>query len=122
MSYSKGKDMTIKGIGIDIMEIKRFLALKKNRNGRFLTNNFSEAELDYCFSFRDPAVHLAGTFAAKEAVFKSLGNSGSLASVIEIRRDSKGKPSVWIKNRRQKSIFISISHTAQTAAAVAVKQ
>jgi len=112
--------MAIQGIGIDIVEVKRFSSFEKEN--RFLSDNFTENEIDYCFSYRDPSVHLAGTFAAKEAVYKALGRSDILQSVIEIRREKKGKPSVWIAGRCQKSIFISISHTKDIATAIALKQ
>jgi fatty acid synthase subunit alpha len=114
--------MTVKGIGIDIVEVKRFLPFKKERNDRFLIDNFSAREIDYCFGFCDSAVHLAGTFSAKEAVWKVLGKKNILQSMIEIRRDTNGKPEVWIKNCRQKSILVSISHTRKTAIAVAIRQ
>ena len=66
--------MKISGIGIDIIEISRFrLVVRKGKN-RFLENTFSEAERTYCFSYRDPAPHFAGTFAAKEAVEKALSD------------------------------------------------
>lgn len=114
--------MILRGLGIDILEIKRFAPFGKNRNSRFLLNNYSKREIDYCLSFKNPAPHLAGNFAAKEAVFKALGKNDILLSLIEIRRDEDGKPEVWIKNRRQKSILISISHAAKIAIAISVKQ
>lgn len=107
-------------LGIDILEIKRFDSFKKSQNSRFLLNNYSKKEIDYCFSFKNPAPHLAGIFAAKEAVFKTLGQNDIFLSLIEIRRNKDGKPEVWLKNRRQKSILISISHTAKIAAAIAI--
>lgn len=113
--------MRPQGLGIDILEIKRFNSFGKSRDNRFLLNNYSKREIDYCFSFKNPAPHLAGTFAAKEAVFKTLGRNDILFSLIEIRRNKNGKPEAWIKNRRQKSILISISHTAKIAAAIAIK-
>ncbi|MDO8743463.1 MAG: 4'-phosphopantetheinyl transferase superfamily protein [Candidatus Azambacteria bacterium] len=114
--------MKPRGLGIDILEIKRFNSFGKSRNSRFLLNNYSKKEIDYCFSFKKPVPHLAGTFAAKEAVFKALGQSNILLSLVEIRRNKSGQPEVWIKNRRQKSILISISHAAKIAAAIAIKQ
>ena|SRR3989344_7377881 len=110
------------GLGIDILETKRFDSFGKSRNSRFLLNNYSKKEIDYCFSFKNPALHLAGTFAAKEAVFKVLGQNDILLSLIEIRRNKSGKPEVWIKGHRQKSMSVSISHTAKIAAAIAIKQ
>ncbi len=114
--------MKSRGLGIDILEIKRFNSFRKNRNSRFLLNNYSKKEIDYCFSFKNPAPHLAGAFAAKEAVFKTLGRNDIVFSSIEIRRNKNGKPEVWIKNRRQKLILISISHTTKIAIAIAIKQ
>ena len=113
--------MSIIGLGIDILEIKRFQGFGKNKNSRFLSNNFSKNELDYCFSFKDRATHLAGTFAAKEAVFKSLGKD-ILLSEIEIRREKNGQPTVWIKNRKQNRTIVSISHTQNLALAIAMKK
>jgi phosphopantetheine--protein transferase-like protein len=114
--------MITKGIGIDIVETERFLPFEKERENRFLIDNFSKRELDYCFAFCDSSIHLAGTFSAKEAVWKALSNKNILQSTIEIRRDTNGKPEVWIKNRRQKSILVSISHTTKIATAIAIKQ
>lgn len=114
--------MKLRGLGIDILEIKRFVSFKKSLDNRFLLNNYSKAELDYCFSFKNPGPHLAGIFAAKEAVFKTLRLDNILFSLIEIRREKNNQPVVWIKNRYQKSIFVSISHTAQIAVAIAIKQ
>lgn len=110
------------GLGIDILEIKRFDSFGKNRNSRFVLNNYSKKEIDYCFSFKNPAPRLAGTFAAKEAVFKALGQNNILLSLVEIRRNKSGQPEVWIKNRRKKSILLSISHSAKIAIAIAIKQ
>ncbi len=114
--------MELRGLGIDVIEIERFASFKKNSNNRFLLNNYSKAELNYCFSFKNPKSHLVGIFSAKEAVFKTLGRDDILFSLIEIRRNRSGKLEVWIKNRYQKSIFISISHTAKIAIAIAIKQ
>ncbi len=112
--------MTVKGVGIDIAEVKKFASFKKNGEDRFLSNNFTEKELEYCFSFADSSIHLAATFAAKEAVWKAFGRADMLQSAIEVRRNGSGYPTVWIKNRPQKSILLSISHTTETAVAVAI--
>ncbi len=112
--------MSIIGLGIDVLEIKRFQRFSRNRNDQFLLNNFTKKELDYCFLFKDKATHLAGTFAAKEAVFKSLGKK-ILLSNIEIRREKNGNPTVLMKNRKQNMIFLSISHTKNLALAIVIK-
>ena len=95
---------------------------KKASKSRFLSNTFSPHELAYCFSFKDYSPHLAGTFAAKEAVHKALGTSGTPLSSLEIRRQKNGQPAVWIKGRFQKSILVSISHTKALAVAAAFRK
>lgn len=113
--------MKVKALGVDAVDVKRFIPFVRNRRHRFLTNTYSPEELRYCFSFTDTALHLAGTFAAKEAVFKTLGKNAALSS-IEVRRSKNGSPAVWMNGRRQKSIMISISHTADIAVACALRQ
>ncbi|MDO8492541.1 MAG: 4'-phosphopantetheinyl transferase superfamily protein [bacterium] len=114
--------MNLIGVGIDIVETSRFLSFKKNRDSHFLLNNYGKEELDYCFSFKNPVPHLAGTFAAKEAVFKALARDDILLSLIRIKRGKNRQPVVWIKNTLQKSIMVSISHIEKIAVAVAVKK
>lgn len=109
-----------KGVGLDMVEIKRFTPFKNRHQNRFLLNNYSSKELDYCFSFKGPAPHLAGTFAAKEAVFKALDKKKILFSKIEIIRNKNGKPSAKIENRLQKNLQLSISHTSKFAIAIAI--
>ena len=113
--------MGVHGLGVDIVEIRRFAHLK-NRGDQFLLDNYSAAELDHCFSFKDPGKHLAGTFAAKEAVFKALGKDNVAPSSVEIRREKNGRPTVWIKDLPQKSILVSISHTATTSIAISIRK
>lgn len=113
--------MTVTGLGVDVSDTRRFRRFRKDEKNRFLTNNFSKRELDYCFSFKDPTEHLAGIFAAKEAVFKSFGKTDFLFSLVEIRRGKEGKPSVYLKNRQIKSVFLSISHGSNIAIAIAIR-
>jgi len=113
--------MTLYGIGIDVVEIERFASFKKNKSHRFLANNFSSKELAYCFAFEDSSIHLAGTFSAKEAVWKVLGQKNLLMSLIEIRRNKSGQPTVWLRNKQQKSVLVSISHTKKISIAIAIK-
>ena len=105
-------------VGIDLVTIERFRNVLAEDKQRFLKTTFSGVELEYCFSYSDPAPHLAGTFAAKEAVRKATGESGAF-SEIEVRRDASGKPEVWLRGAHTPSILISISHTDTTACAVA---
>ena len=112
----------MKGIGIDISDITRFRTPKMRRGERFIHNTFSKDEQDYCFSYRDPAPHLAGTFAAKEAVRKVYGNKPMMLADIEVRHQMSGKPEIWINGARSRTLLISISHNSTMAIAIVLKQ
>ena len=65
--------MDIVGLGIDATDIPRVAALVERYGDRFLQRVFTEGEIAYCTRRRNPAPHLAGRFAAKEAAMKALG-------------------------------------------------
>jgi len=114
--------MQISGVGIDVVEVARFRLLVKQKKQHLLAKIFSDIEQAYCFSYADAAPHFAGTFAAKEAVQKALGDFSLPLVLLEIRRQKSGKPEVWIKGFRSKSLLISISHTFDIACAMVFKQ
>ena len=113
--------MEIIGIGLDITDIERFRKVVAEKKDRFLASTFSEAERDYCFSFNDPAPHFAGLFAAKEAVQKASGAPTPLSS-IEIRHTDTGAPEVWLDDMSATTFLVSISHSAASACAVALRR
>lgn len=116
----------IKGIGIDIIDIKRIKRMIEQFGDRFFERILTEKEIAYCKSFSKPDLHFAGRFAAKEAYSKSIGTGISKNFVwrdIEILNDEKGKPYIQHKkeNDYSKLIFnVSISHTDEYACAVVV--
>lgn len=64
---------------------------------RFLERCFTPGERAYAASSARSAEHLAARFAAKEAVFKTLGvgwGTGVAWTDVEVRRDPAGKPAV----------------------------
>lgn len=110
-------------IGTDIIKIKRFEKYSKDEN--FLNKIFTKKELDYCFSKNDVILHLAGRYAAKEAIIKALSplNSNFISyNEIEILNNEKGFPVVKIsQGRLEKNIIkISISHDEHYAIATAI--
>lgn len=107
-------------IGIDIMGISRFKRLKLGKKSVFLRRFFTISELDYCLKFKDYAIHLAGHYAAKEAVRKALGNKIIGLDEIEVKHNHYGQPEIWIKNKKQTKLAISISHTDKIACAIAI--
>ncbi|MDQ3956507.1 MAG: 4'-phosphopantetheinyl transferase superfamily protein, partial [Actinomycetota bacterium] len=58
-------------LGVDVVGVERFRGVLQ-RFPAFGDRFFSEAELAHGAEARDPVLHLAGTFAAKEAVMKAL--------------------------------------------------
>lgn len=109
----------LKGVGIDIVDVARFKKFNSKTSDSFLKKVFFEKEIEYCFSYKDSAPHLAGIFSAKEAVSKALGVKLFPFSEIEIRHEKDGKPVVFHKGKKL-SVNISITHTDKVAAAIAV--
>ena len=66
----------ISGVGIEIVETKRFTRYSDKSDIR-LSKFFTFDELEYCFKKRNPNNSLAGRFAAKEATIKPLSNQGA---------------------------------------------
>jgi len=121
----------IKGIGVDIVEIERFRRAVERRGRRFLEKIFTEEEMEYCFSMKDPYPHLAGRFCVKEAVLKSLGlgiGMGVKLKDIIVCLDKSGKPYInaggslrrFMNEISCSRIFVSISHSGEYAVAVAI--
>jgi holo-[acyl-carrier protein] synthase len=69
--------MMIVGLGIDATDIPRLRETYQKYGERFLRRVFTEQEIAYCLKRRDPAPHLAGRFAAKEAGMKAIGTGQS---------------------------------------------
>jgi holo-[acyl-carrier protein] synthase len=87
--------MNILGIGLDATDIPRVAELLNRYGDRFLQRVFTPGEIAYCTKRRNPAPHLAGRFAAKEAAMKALGtgqSQGVLWKDIEVVRDRGGPP------------------------------
>ena len=61
------------GLGIDATDIPRIAAAIDRYGDRFMQRLFTEEEIAYCLRRREPAIHFAGRFAAKEAAMKALG-------------------------------------------------
>ena len=121
----------ILGTGIDIIEVARIAASYEQFGERFVNRILLPDETAYCLTHKNPAPFLAARFAAKEAVSKAFG-TGIGAQLgwrdMEIRRKESGEPFVVLHGngkklfevRGAKQLHISISHTEQYAAVVAV--
>jgi holo-[acyl-carrier protein] synthase len=109
------------GVGIDLIEIER-IERALERRPRLAERLFTEGELAYARGRARPGRHLAARFAAKEAVIKALGRP---VPPREIEVVGGEPPKVRLHGRAAESagnreISISISHSRETAAAVAL--
>ncbi|MGB9839829.1 holo-ACP synthase [Thermovenabulum sp.] len=115
------------GVGIDIVEVERVKRACKNK--RFLKKIFTDKEINSFNENKFFFQSVAARFAAKEAVAKALGTGIGEVSWrdIEILKDEKGKPRVFLYGKAKdrflkkgfKLIDISLSHTKEYACAVA---
>ena len=127
--------MPIVGHGIDIVKTSRIQALVDNHGQHFLDRVFTPAEQAYCaLNPKRYFEHLAGRFAAKEAVLKVLGTGwrGGIAwTDVEITKESSGQPKIRLDGEcariaREIGIcrwHVSISHieTHATASAIGLR-
>ncbi len=109
------------GTGIDIIEISRIRSSVDQWGGRFLQRVFNPEEIAYAQAHTIPYPHYAGRFAAKEAIYKALGDRMVSWKDITIINDTAGKPSCTVKGLAPgKTIHISISHSRHYAVANAI--
>ncbi len=119
------------GHGIDVVEIPRLAQMLSKHGDRFVERVFTEAERAYCRGRARELEHLAGRFAAKEAVLKVLGTGWSGQTSwqdVEVTNNEAGQPSVTLRGHSARvaeqlgvrKVFISISHTGDWAAASAI--
>jgi holo-[acyl-carrier protein] synthase len=116
-------------VGVDLVEVGRVARLADQPIG--LAGVLTDTELEYCRARQRPGEHMAGRFAAKEAVLKALGTGlapGIRWTDVEIRNDVSGRPTVHLHggaaalaaDHRLVRVEVSISHTAELAVAHAV--
>jgi holo-[acyl-carrier protein] synthase len=121
----------ILGVGIDIIEVARIRSSYERFGERFLNRILLPNEIAYCLSHKVPAPFLAARFAAKEAISKAFG-TGIGAQLgwqdMEVGRKESGEPFVilheggkkLLDERKARVVLISLSHTQEHAAAVAI--
>ena len=123
--------MTVRGIGVDLVQIPRMREVIARWQERFLERVFTDAEIAYCRARRDPVPHFAARFAAKEAALKALGTGwahGLAFRQVEVTRDERGAPGLRFHDAaaaRARALgveraLLSITHDGAVAAAVVV--
>ncbi len=128
--------MPILGHGIDIVETSRIKRSVEEHGEHFLDRVFTQAEQAYCArNVKRYFEHLAGRFAAKEAVLKVLGTGwrGGIAwTDIEILNEPSGQPRITLTGESLRVAtelgiskwHVSISHieTHATASAIGLRR
>ncbi|MCK4660736.1 MAG: holo-ACP synthase [Phycisphaerae bacterium] len=123
--------MNIISLGMDLIECSRVQSLLQRHQDRFLHRILTAREREHAARFRNSVPHIAGRFAAKEAILKVLGTGwrGQIAwTDMEITNDLWGKPHVNLVDacaRRAaelgiQTVLLTITHTDNYAAATAI--
>lgn len=124
--------MSLRGIGIDIVDVARVQRLLDRHGDRFLARCFRPGEVMTAAdggARADLAAHVAGRWAVKEACLKALGGdagvgvSGIPLADIEVSRRPGAPPLVTLHGRAAAAhaaagggrILASLSHERDTA-------
>jgi holo-[acyl-carrier protein] synthase len=112
----------IVGTGVDITEVRRLRQAVEKWGKEFLNRVFTEEELKNAKTKGSLYQHLAGRFAAKEAVFKALGDKHLSWKDVQILNDPQGRPYCLLLNGkgRKMDVHVSISHVKNYAVANAI--
>ncbi|MGE5308663.1 MAG: holo-ACP synthase [Deltaproteobacteria bacterium] len=113
----------IYGTGVDITEVGRLRRAVEKWGESFLNRIFTQDELKAARKRATMFQHLAGRFAAKEAVFKAMGEKDLAFKDFEILNDPDGKPVCKVvrgKKAKGVDILVSISHVKNYAVASAI--
>ncbi len=115
----------IRGIGVDLCDIKRIRKALEQKG--FRERVFSEEEIAYADTKADPAKHYASAFAAREALAKATGCGIAKMGMnsCSIRRSDEGPCFIFtdeysekLKTAKIDKVFLSLSHEADMAVAV----
>ena len=123
--------MSVRGIGVDLVNIPRIRAAIERWEERFLRRVFTDSEIAYCRARRDPAQHFAARFAAKEAGLKALGTGLRLGvrwRELEVQRERGQAPTLVLTGRCReislarggRRMLLALSHDGEYAVAQAV--
>lgn len=108
--------MTIIGVGVDIIDIRRIEALYTEHGDHFLTKFFNKDEIVQLQEFKTKCTDdrkfmqkIANTWAAKESVIKAYKGKIGMSDV-NIFRDEDGAPYAKVKNT---SWWSKMTHTIE---------
>ena len=115
------------GCGVDVVELARFRQALRRGGEAFLRRVFTTHETAYARARRRTTLlHLAGRFAAKEAVIKAISqvDPARLLAMrqVEVRNDRLGRPRILLHDgkRSRLQLHVSLSHVKSVAVASAI--
>ena len=113
-------------VGLDLLEIDRLEQALARRPG-LAERLFTPGERAYAASRPRPVQHLAARFCAKEAVTKALGLAVFAPQTVEVAGGGSAGVGVLLHGEAAERarvlgvhVDVSLTHTGQTAGAVAV--
>jgi holo-[acyl-carrier protein] synthase len=123
--------MSVIGVGVDIVAIKRIGKMIDKHGQRFLERIFTELERQNAPQAKSSVTYFAGRWAAKEAIYKALQTElefGVGWQDIEVGRHHSGAPIVELAGKAADQagkagiakIHLSISHENDHAIAYAM--
>jgi holo-[acyl-carrier protein] synthase len=122
------------GIGVDLVEVSRVERLVHTWGERALQRLFTQQEQLYASCRARPACHLAARIAAKEATFKALSAHPEARAIawreMEVVVTDGGAPALVLHGAGArcaselgvKRLWVSLTHTNATAAAVVMAE
>ncbi len=119
------------GIGVDIVDIRRFRGVLERQQDRLIRRVFTPLEQEFCRKHHDPVPFFAARFAAKEALFKALGTGwakGISWQDVEVRREQSEAPVLALHGRAEEKsralgachAHLSLSHSDNSAVAIVI--
>ena len=124
----------VRGIGVDMTEIKEVKRLAETTDGSFVARTFSEVEREDSFKAADRWEYLAARFAVKEAVFNALAHLTKERTFdfrkIETLNYEDGLPYVVLTPMLQtimeetgvRKLHVSITHEKEYACAFVIAE
>jgi holo-[acyl-carrier protein] synthase len=123
--------MRVLSHGVDLVDCLRLREAVDRHGRKFLERVFTPSELAYCLGKKRETEHLAGRFAAKEAVLKVLGTGwrgGIRWTDVEVLNEPSGQPRVTLHDECLRiaaelgiaDVLVSISHIQTHAIASAI--
>ena len=118
----------VRGIGVDIIEIKRIQKSIDDLGDHFVQKIFTAREVAYCTAKPNAVQHFAARFAAKEALSKAIaiGWSGEFRwKDVEVMNEPSGNPILAFHGTMKEmlsrcSVFVSLSHSDNHVVAIVV--